>query len=368
MALNTRPVLTLTDLENALLDAETQPISLIRIDSDLIQINTTLLLPKVLNTPGKHLIIEGNGCTIQAAVAGVGAPTHLMKVKDPIDQADANNMLQNRFTIRNITFNGRASNLTCLELTATEQSEIYGCKFISATYGVKLQYAPYTRIIKSIARGISAVSFDVNKLLTVPNNNLFGSSYTRIENCSSTTELNGQISAISVLASGGCVISQFISKGKSPQHHINFDSNGYSGANNIMMDNIFIGINATTSAIKLAMFGGYAKISGITNNFDQILIEASNQNTNILDTLPRVYLEHYPVITPFTQFKTGGSCSSGDVIWSFFDVDQGRTIWQAARWDNGVVPVYRYSEYFQSPTNSKEIVTNSMKVNNNIIS
>ncbi len=392
MPANTVIVNTELGLRNALLAASSTPISKIVIDIDtlVLVVNQPLILPKVLNSPGKQLIIEGNGCTIQYQLASPPGVNHIMKVDDPVSTAEISSMVDNRFIIRNIKFNGRNANLTCLELSATKMSIVEGCEFFQAPYGLRLLYATHTRVISCRASNISYIAFDINVLTAgtqapLPSaTNIWGSHFTRLENIYVETETNAN-AGINIYASGACVLSQIYCGPKPPKHHIVFDSALYSRADNIMMDNIYIagGVmpNAAAagspvhSAIKLNMFGGYAKISGVTCDIGLILVEADNTAPQSL-TMARVYLSHVTrIITPnppqvnsYTTFKTGNSCSDPNVIWEMFDVDQGDTIWQTTRWYGGIVPIHRYSEYYQSPRNNKEIVTNSMKVNNNIIS
>ena len=365
MALNRRIVTNAVQLQQALNDAATQPISIIQIDEDLIQLTAPLLIPGDLFAPGKHLIIEGNGCTIQPTVANAVGVPYLMHTDIPPNQAIATQIVQNRFTIKDITFNGRLSNLTCLELIATSHSSVINCRFLNAPTGLRVRYAPHTRVINCFARAITGIGIDINQATFGAFNpsKQFPSPFSRIENFEMENE-SSTFASIQVIASGNCIISQFTSTTKNPLHHIYYDSNFFNEATGIMIDNVSFN-RATRSAIKLLMNGGYAKISGVINNVNQVLIDAESQVTTPGKTYPRVYLEHYPDITSGTQFKTGGGCGASNVIWSFFDVDEGRDIFIPTRWVDSNVPTHRYSEYFD---NNKEIVTNSMKVNNNIIS
>jgi hypothetical protein len=385
MPSNRRVVTNPIQLQTALDDAASLPISVITIDTDLLSLNATILLPNTLATPSKHLIIEGDGVTIEPVAPGAGTLPFLMQVRPPVGgwtPATAATSLGNRFTIQDINFRGKgapANNNTCLELTATTGSTVNRCSFNNATYGLSLRYAPQSRVLGCAASGIIQIAFDINEMIAGAAN-IYGSPFTRLENINVLTETN-MFASVNFKGSGACILSQLNSGGKAPQHHVVFDSDANPAADNVMMDNIYIGAKVApplnpnsglvNSAIKLSLFGGYAKISGVTNDYDHILIEADNTNTAVNDTLARVYFEHYTRIAAGTTFKTGGSCSNGKVIWSMFDIDEGRTIWQASRWYNGIVPVHRYSEFFMAGTtnaNNKEIVTNFMQVNNNVIS
>lgn len=376
MPTNRVTVSNAVQLQQALNDAAVQPISVIRIDEDAINITAPLVLPAVLFSPGKHLVIQGNGTTIRPNVPGPGGPTHLMVRDNPLSPAPLNlgtasNMLLSSFTFDDISFNGRNSSslLGLVELTASRQSTFRNCRFLNGPNGLKLMYAPETRIIGCFVTAISGIGFDINKALLsgVGNTSRYGSRFTRIENC--VVNVQSQMFAgVNLLASGNCVISQHMSIGNindSPQYHILFDSNSQQLANSIFIDNILLDVPALQAGIRLEMFGGYAKISGIVSDYDQIVISADSQLVNPQATKPRVFVEHYPRITDGTTFESGKGCAPGDVIWSFFDVDDGRNIFVPNRWERLNVPLYRKSEYFD---NSNEIVTNSMKVNNNVIS
>lgn len=376
MPTNRVTVSNAVQLQQALNDAAVQPISVIRIDQDIINVTTPLVLPAALFTPGKHLVIQGNGTTIQTSVPGPGGPTHLMVRENPLAPNPltlglASTMLLNRFTIDDITFNGRNSSslVGLVELTASRSSTFRNCRFINGPNGLKLMYAPETRIIGCFTTNITGISFNINKVLLsgIPNTSMYGSSFTRIENCV-VNNTSGSFAGVNLVASGNCVISQHMSIGAAndnPQYHIYFDSNSQRLANSLFIDNILLDNAATLAGIRLEMFGGYAKISGIVNDYDQIVISADSQLVNPQATKPRVFVEHYPIITGGTTFESGKGCAPGDVIWSFFDVDDGRNIFLPTRWERANVPTFRKSEYFD---NSNEIVTNSMKVNNNVIS
>jgi hypothetical protein len=377
MASNRRTVTNATQLQQALDDASSAlgsaPISIIYIDEDVINLTATINLPNDFNTPGKHLIIEGNGCTIRPQVAG--ALTHLMKMSTTFA---AGTILKSRITFKNINFNGRSGALpiTGLELTGTTQSEIINCRFINCATGVKLQYAPQTRIINCFASNITGIAIDINKYTAVAPSNLYGSPFCRVENLV-VSQANGMFAAINLVASGNCVISQYTSTGpvaNQPNYHIYFDSDFYEDANSITIDNVNFNTAANIAAISLSMFGGYARITDIVSNVNQVLVEASDQQTNGQATKPRIYLSHYPRISSGTQFRTGKGCQPNDIIWEFFDVTGdpgnpgGRGIFAPTRWWLANVPLHRYSEYFEFSTQDKEIVTNSMKVNTNVIS
>jgi len=374
MAANTRIVNDAATLQTELNNAVNQNISRIVISEDFITINAPIILPNNLFAPGKHLIIEGNGCTIKPAVAGV--LSYIMQMNTTFQPGT---ILKSRFTFKDITFDGRsgAVPITALELTGTLQSELDNCRFIDCATGLKLQYAPQTRIMNCSAKNITGIAIDINKLTSLNPSNAYGSPFCRIENFT-IDQRAGMFAAINLIASGNCIISQYASIGpvaNQPQYHIYFDSNVWPDANSIIIDNIHFNAAAAVAGISLTMFGGYATISHIVSTIDQVLIEASDtQSAFPTATKPRVYVSHYPRISNGTQFRTGKGCNKEDIIWEFFDINSdpngtgGRRIFDLSRWWLANVPTHRYSEYFEYSTQDKEIVTNSMKVNTNVIS
>lgn len=359
MPTNRVSVTNQVQFQTALNNAAVQPISYIDIEVDKILLTSPLILPQTLGSPGNQLIINGAGCTLEATVAG--AITHLMKVDTPGSQITANNMLANRFIIRDLTFNGRNANTIGLELHATSGSEVHDCRFVGCSTSFTAQYSPGTRVTNCFSSNAAGIGFEFTKG-NYPGqlqSKFLGSPNSRLEQCR-VHHPASSYAAVNIIASGNVVLDQVTSDKGSPQYHIYFDSNSYDGANTVVMNNLQLYTAATTAGIKLKLYDGYAKINNLIHYSDQILIDAESQFD-----YPKVYVEYMPNITSGTIFKTGGQCGASDVIWSFYETQIGEDIFSPTRWDGNNVPVYRYSEYFN---NSKGIVTNYMKVNNNVIS
>ena len=91
-----------SQLQTALTNAATQPISCITIEDDIIELTAPLVLPKTLNARSKQLIIEGNGTTLAPNIGST--LTHLMR-RTPANQTEALNTMQSHaFFFRNINF------------------------------------------------------------------------------------------------------------------------------------------------------------------------------------------------------------------------------------------------------------------------
>jgi hypothetical protein len=345
-------------LQTALDNAQSQAISYIDIAVDKITLTSPLIIRQTIGSPGNQVIINGAGCTIEAAIGS--SLSYLMQVEPPTNQAQAASMLSNRFILRDITFNGRNNNTIGLELSATQGSEVHDCRFIGCSIGLNLLYAPMTRVTNCYFNGSSGISVNISFLFNNQvNAPTLGSAHTRVEQCTIINK-SGSLAGVYISSSGNVVLDQLNFEGVNPDYHVYFSSNFQAAANNIVMRNLSMKTSAIQSAIKLLLTDGYAQISNVSHYTDQVLIDAEAQAN-----YPKVYVEYLSNITSGTQFKTGGACGASDVIWSFYETQDGANIFIPTYWVGGNVPQYRYSEYFD---NSKGIVTNYMKVNNNVIS
>jgi hypothetical protein len=358
MPTNRVTVTNQVQLQTALNNAATQPISYIDIEVDKIVLSSPLILPKTLGSPGNQLIINGAGCTLEAAIGG--GLVYLMQVDPPVNVPQASTMISNRFILRDITFNGRNTLINGLELSATRGSEIHDCRFIGCSVGINLLYAPMTRITNCYFNGMSGIGINVNYLFNnLINDPTLGSNHTRVEQCTVVNN-SGSLAGVYVNSSSNVVLDQINFESINPEHHVYFNSNFQSSANNIVMRSLYFKTSAIQSAIRLLLTDGYAQISNVSHFTQQVLIDAESQSD-----YPKVYVEYLSNLPAGTQFKTGGQCAASDVIWSFYETQDGANIFLPTYWVGGNVPQYRYSEYFD---NSKGIVTNYMKVNNNVIS
>lgn len=353
MAQNVVVVTTEAQLQAALSNAEFQPISCISIQDDIIELTAPLQLPKSLYCRSKQLVIDGNGSTIAPAI---GNTLSQLMIRSASTQSEALNTMQSQaFIFKNICFDGRGSGVG-LDLAATYGSSIENCKFQALTEGLHLRFCLMTRVVSCLTVGISGIAFVADKgNWTGASNSNSQSNHTRFEQCR-VFNSNGAYAAFALYAASGIVIDQCISEGSQPNYHIFFDSQCSSVVKDFTMRNTHLESSATVAGIKLRLSGGYARITGLYSQYDQILIDAEAASG-----YPHLYVEDVPWLTGGTTFKTLGTA----VIWSFNEVWQGDTIFAITRWVGGTIPYYRYSEFFNQ---SKQIITNSMKVNNKTIS
>lgn len=361
MPANTVNVTTAAQLQAALLNAASQPISCINITDNLIAIASTLVLPKTLATISKTLVINGNGATIQPSPAG-GLPVLMQRL--PLNQApEANNMLSYRFIIRDLYFNGKVGSGVGLELGASMGSVIENCTFKSLSIAVDLKNCPMTSIRNCIATSIGGIAYSIgygNWAGATTNNSQ--SSNTKIEMSFAETSpgapgsCNNGLSCFAIYASNNVMLDHCTVGGGNPNYHVLFDSIGSSIVNSFHINNMEFKTPASIAGVKLKLANGFAKLDGLYSNVDMTLVSAES-----VAGFPHLYVENVPWVSNGTRFETLGA----NVVWSFNEVYDGEMIFSTTKWVGSVVPFYRYSEAF---IESKQIVTNLMKVNNKTIS
>lgn len=352
MANNTVNVSNQVELQAALSNAISQPISCINITADVILLTSTLYLPKTLASLSKTLVINGNGATIEPS--GSTVLTTLMD-RSPLSQVEATGGMDAcKFVIKDLQFNGKTGSGTGLELGASIGSTIQNCSFKSLTTGISLKYCPMTKITGCTASSIGGMCFVVGYgSWTGATTQNTQSGNTRFEQCRAST---GGYGCFVIYASNNVVIDQCVVDSGSPNYHIYFDSIGSPLVKSFTVTNTQLSSPATLAGIKLKLAGGFAKIDGLYSDVDMTLVSAESAGG-----YPHLYVENVPWISTGTRFETLGA----SVVWSFNEVAQGENIFTISRWNNGVVPYFYYSEYFNE---SKGIITNLMKVNNKTIS
>lgn len=351
--LNKVIVTTEAQLQAALTNAATQPISCISIEDDIIELTAPLELPKTLYCRSKQLVIEGNGATLAPNIGST--LTHLMR-RVPANQTEALNTMQSHaFVFRNICFDGRGSGIG-LDLAATYGALVENCKFQALTEGLHLRFCLMTRVVNCQSINVTGVAFTADRGNWISSSNSNSqSNHTRFEQCR-VFNAAGAYAAFAMYAASGMVMDQCISEGGNPSYHVYFDSQGSGVVKDFVMRSSHLESAASVAGIKLRLSGGYAKLTGIYSQYDQVLVDAEAASG-----YPHLYIEDVPWLTGGTTFKTVGTA----VVWSFNEVWQGDTIFNTTRWVGGLLPYYRYSEFFNQ---SKQIITNSMKVNSKTIS
>jgi hypothetical protein len=265
MAANTINVTNQTQLQTALSSAANQPITFINITNDLIQINAPLSLPKTLFAPGKTLVINGNGATIQP----IGGALNTLMERLPVNQGEATGSMDScKFIIKDLTFNGKTGVGTGIDLGASTGSVIENCTFKSLANGVIARFCRLTRIINCVANNVGGVAFQIDKgnwAGSTTSNSQSG--YCRIEQCRIVYG-SGSYAGIAVYASGGVEINQCIMEGGSTQYHIFYDSYNNNSVRSFFVNNLQFNIPATVTAMKLKLGSGYAKVNGIQTDMD----------------------------------------------------------------------------------------------------
>lgn len=354
MPANRINVATQAEFQQALNNASTLPRSCIEIVNDTIELTSPLILPKTLNAASKRLIINGNGATIKPA-SGVALPALILRQAS--NQNEALNIMQSQsFHFNDIMFDGRGTTTIGIDLASTYGSSVENCSFKSLQTGVHLRFALMTRVINCLTNAISGTAFiaDMGNWTGSSSSNS-QSNHTRFEQCR-VFNAQGAYAAFAMYAASGMVLDQCISEGGQPNYHVYFDSKGSTVVKDFTMRNTHLESTATVAGIKLKLATGYADISNIYSQYDMVLIDAE-----ALAGYPHVYVKNVPWLTGGTQFKTTGTA----VIWSFEEIYEPDLIWNTTKWVGGVIPFYRYVEFFNQ---SKQILTNSMKINNKLIS
>lgn len=354
MAANTVNVSTQSEFQNALNSAVTNPISCINVISDVITLTAPLTLPKTLANQSKRLIINGNGATIRPAD---NTDLTALILRAASTQTEALNTMQSQaFHIRDLMFDGRGRTIYGIDLAATYAASIENCSFKSSQFGAYLRFALMTRVINCLTNNISNTAFvaDMGNWTGATNSNS-QSNHTRYEQCRVFNAQNA-FAGFALYAASGIVIDQCISEGGQVQNHIVFDSKGSTVVKDFTLRNTHLESVATGAGIKIRMSGGYATLSDIYSQYDMVLVDAE-----AAFGYPHLYVKNVPWLTAGTRFKTTGT----NVIWSFEEVYQPDTLFNTTKWVGGVVPYYRYNEYFNQ---SKGILTNEMRVNNKLIS
>lgn len=354
MAANTINVNNQTEFQNALNAAANTPISCINITNDTIELTASLVLPKVIYAASKSLIINGNGATLRAAP---NTSLNALMIRAASNQNEALNTMQSQaFHIRDINFDGRGTAKTGIDLAATYASSIENCMFRSLQNGCYLRFALMTRVINCLTLAVTNIAFaaDMGNWTGASGSNS-QSNHTRFEQCR-VFAAGGSFASFAMYAASGMVLDQCISEGGQPQYHVFFDSKSSTVVKDFTMRNTHLESTATIAGIKLKLAGGYASISDLYSQYDMVLIDVEP-----LVGYPHVYVSNVPWLTSGTRFKTLGT----GVIWSFNEIYQPTQIFSPTKWVGGVVPYYRYCEYFDQ---SKAIITNQMTVNGKVIS
>ena len=198
----------------------------------------------------------------------------------------------------------------------------------------------------------------------------------KFQNISTSTAIGFKAEATVGLSYYECSVQGTVKDG------ISFDSRGGNAGisgpgvpntiNNLQIRNFRIAY-ADDAMIYLKLFTGFVKIDGlyVTGPSRYVIhaeaVAGSTEN-------PHLYVENLPYLLNTSIFKTTGGIPASNVcntpapdptvVWEFKEVYDGQNIFGAARWDSGLIPYYRYAEFFNE---SKKILTNSISINNKFI-
>lgn len=370
-------------LNNAALPGS--PITCISIESDLL-IPTNIngfSLPANVGNISKRLVIEGNGASL-----GPGGSSQVLGIINrvfPTQPANIALTKSDSFVFNNINFLG--GNVRCpgLELELCSNTQVNNCTFSNNLRGVVLRTVSNCSVNDCKVDSYTTTGYEVSYKTEqwAGGKNVAYSSNVVFSNCIANAFGAQGLAGFFNKASKNIVLNNCTVGGGSPRHHILYDSEGgiTSGIqvlNNFEVNNLTINSAVTsnvtydTSAIRLKLADGFAKLNGLYSVFGGVLINASNSGTSA----PHLYVSNVPYLDPSAQFQTDGSymdnCSivdpSNTVVWSLEEIYSPNTIFESTRWVNSILPYYRYAESFSWSAESKFIQTNFMRVNSNTIS
>jgi hypothetical protein len=361
----------------ALTNAATNDTTLISIEnpgSDIFTISSTLNIPvNFTGNQAKTLIIEGNGITIEpGSDFGTGIPL-MQRINTGANKNCS-------VVIRNVNFDCKTFDMHCLELSTASNVIVDNCKFNNCKIGLKLTNIDRAAITNCVAFNIFSAGFIDTDIVGVSNSYCNNITYT---NCKvqSLTTLKSNIVAFSSYRTSCIAYYECATLGR-VGNCINFDSAGGTTPvniiNNVQIRN-FTAPLADVAMIYLHLSDGFAKIDGfyITSNGisgnGMVIIEA---NAYVLAGRPNphLYVENVPFIPTIGIFKTIGGIPAplncpvtppdDVVVWEFKEIWDGQNIFSASRWYNGLIPFYRYAEFFNE---SKKILTDSLTINGKFI-
>lgn len=343
----------------------------IQLSTDILTLNSSLSIPgQFTGNASKRLTIEGNGITINCPPAGFGANVPLItRNTSAVDSSTS-------LVFRNITFDCGGNQMVALEILNASNVIIENCNFNNCYQGLVLKNVNTAAINNCIANNTRTHGF----LCTtgpiqgnICNNIVF-------TNC----KVVGPSAAVGACIGWGFDDTRIVELNNIQLYGgitsgVDYAISNTSIPSAIKVNNITLGTNVS-SGVKLTMNTGFAVIDGVYIN---VPLSSTSWVVNavsipLLDgaTLPHVYVRNVipsniPQIgTQPTKYRTQGGINpnspcitttpSDVVVWEFYEVDFGDSIFFATRWDGGFIPFFRYAEFFSE---SKTILTNSMTVN-----
>jgi hypothetical protein len=352
---------------------------------DVLELSATLNIPaNFTGNYAKSLIIEGNGVTLRPNTsAGFGTDV-------PLVRRNNGNTSDNKsctLVFRNINFDCRSTSMTCVEIFNSSNVVFENCKFLNCKRGLVMANVNRANIKDCHVENVTSVGFtdtvdpavSVNQINTRCNNITY-SNCTVSCNITSASSVIGFFSyATAGLAFYECGTPTLMAYG------IKYDSAGgnFSSPPNVI-NNIqikdYTGFGAYDAMIYLYLTTGFAKVDGLyitgqgLNVSGGMVIVEANAYVMSGEPNPHLYVENLPWLPVNAIFKTQGGIPAGtncavtpldDVVtWEFKEIYDGRNIFGAARWYQGLIPRHRYAEFFDE---SKIIIADSIFINNKYI-
>lgn len=380
MSVNKVIVTNAASLASAVTNSETNDTTCISIEAttdDVLQLSATLNIPKnFTGNASKTLVIEGNGITLQPA-SNLGTNVALIKRNNGI----ALDNTACSVVIRNINFDCRNYPMYALELASMSNIVIENCKFDNCKVGLSMINVNRAAINNCTAYNVKSAGF----MDGVDNLNLN-------TNCTDITYTNCKVTSIdtnpsniigfSSYATGGLSYYQCATLGR-VGYSIFFDSAGGTGSpnspndiNNVQIRN-FKAPTADNAIIRLKLSDGFAKIDGLyitSNTVPGFIIDADAYVMPSGIPNPHLYVENVPYLPNTGKFNTLGGIPSpvncpvappdNVLVWEFKEIYDGRNIFSPARWNNSLIPYYRFASFFDE---SKIILADSIFVNTKYI-
>ena len=365
---------------------DTTCISIESPNTEVLQLTSTLNIPSdFVGNASRTLIIEGNGITLQAG-NNFGSDVPLVKRNNGFGV----DIKTCSVVFRNVYFDCNNHPMTALEIFNSSNVILDNCKFKNCKTAVNMANVNRARISNCSVYNVTSVGFSdgVDASLVNP----------MISICNDITYTNCDVTSLAVNKSNIVGFSSYGTAGLSYYecstlgrvgNCIKFDSAGGNASmigvnapntvNNVQIRN-FKAPMADSAMIYLYLTDGFVKIDGlyITSTGvpvagGMVVIEA-NAYVMTNSPNPHLYVENLPYMPNNAIFKTTGGIPApvtcpvtppNDVVtWEFKEIYDGANIFSATRWYNGLIPYYRYAEFFGE---SKKILTDSISINNKFI-
>jgi len=225
----------------------------------------------------------------------------------PTDNSDANTMVELKYTIKNITLNGTATQIG-IDIGPSYGAYYQNVMASGLLEGIHLRFALRTTIDNCFSTNCNrGWIVDMGNWSGATNSN-YQSNHTTIRSCRYYG--NGDV-AIGIYAASGCVVEDCIIEGTSVRVGIDVDGNSSTVVKDITIRNTHFecASGATEAFIKIRLGGGIATIDKVFGQYASILIDAGATSGYLNVVLSNV---------PYWVFKGGKAFNNaGGVSWVF---------------------------------------------------